>query len=268
MKKEQLIKELIRMGLTSYEARVYSAVTHHSNASAAELATTAAIPRPKVYQVLAQLAEKGFIIETLGKKKQFQAVDPAIAFAHLEKDLDASYQEQKQLFSNLPQVFQSILAEHAPAQHPLYFIQVLKQNEAATRKVQCITSEAEEEILFFTRSPYLKPVESNQEGLNPLERGISVRSIYVAEEIFQANQLTGVKAFAAAGEQIRIVEQLPIKMAVVDSRIVLLMLVDSYAASTSFTTMVIEHPDLAKTFKIIFEFFWHQGITLEKFEKK
>jgi sugar-specific transcriptional regulator TrmB len=267
MNEEMLIKKLLELGLTSYEAKVYRAVVCNSNACAAELATAAAIPRPKVYQVLTQLSEKGLITETLGKKKQFQVIDPAIAFSNLEKSLDASYQEKKQIFDHLPHIFQEMLQSHRQAKHPLHFIQVIKQNEAATRKVQTITNEAQEEILFFTCAPYLKPVESNQEGLSPLERGVKVHSIYVAGELMMENHFPGVKAFAEAGEQVRIVQQLPIKMAVIDSRIVLLMLVDNYAATTSFTTMVIEHPDLAKTFKIVFEFFWQQGKTLEQFEQ-
>lgn len=267
MKEDILIKQLVELGLTSYEARVYCAVTRYSNSSASELASAAGIPRPKVYQVLTALSEKGLITETLGKKKQFQAIDPAIAFTHLEQNLDTLYQEKKGLFHRLPQVFQDILDQHTTAKHPLHFIQVIKQNDAATRKVQKITNEAREEILFFTCKPYLKPVENNVEGLTPLEKGVTVRSIYVAEELKTGEHLPAIKAFEKAGEHVRIVEQLPVKMAVVDSRIVLLMLVDSYTSSTSFTTMIIEHPDLAKTFSIIFEFFWMQGTTLEQFEQ-
>lgn len=268
MKDQKLIDELMILGLTAYEAKVYCAVVRFANSPAAELATVAGIPRPKVYQVLAQLSEKGLISETLGKKKQFQAVEPKVAFNHLEQGLQASYEEKKKLLNDLPEEFQALLEENNGNNHPLQFIQVIKQDDAITSKVQSLISEAQKEILFFTKAPYLKPLQNNEEGKNPLSRGVKVRSIYVASEVKEPSMYTALKSFSAAGEEIRIVEQLPMKLAVIDSRIVMLMLVDSYSNKTSFTTMVIEHPDLAKTFKIIFEFFWKEGVHINNFKNR
>ncbi len=263
---KKLIDELMILGLTAYEAKVYCAVVRFANSPAAELAKVAGIPRPKVYQVLAQLSEKGLISETLGTKKQFQAVDPRVAFTYLKHNLKSTYDEKQKLLDELPQEFQSIMEANGDNNHPLQFIEVIKQDDAITSKVQSLIESASKEILFFTREPYLKPIENNEEGKSPMSRGVKVRSIYVENEVYDAEMFKALKSFSDAGEEIRITKELPMKLAVIDSRIAMLMLVDKLSKTNKFTTMIIEHPDLAKTLKIIFNFYWENGITINEFK--
>jgi hypothetical protein len=65
-----------------------------------------------------------------------------------------------------------------------------------------------------------------------------------------------------AGEQGRFVEQLPMRLSVIDERTVRLALPDLIAGRNYVTTLVIEHPHLARTLKIGFESVWATGVTL------
>ncbi len=75
-------------------------------------------------------------------------------------------------------------------------------------------------------------------------------------------------AFHQAGEKIMIVPTLPLKMAVFDRSSVLLMLLDKLPESSAFTTMIIEHKDLANMFISIFDFFWEQGVSPDFLKEK
>ncbi|MDH5510467.1 MAG: hypothetical protein OEZ32_08935 [Nitrospinota bacterium] len=73
------VKLLASLGLSEYEARAYTALIAAQPASAYELAKRAGMPTSRIYQILAQLEEKGMAIPLAGKEergRKFAASDP------------------------------------------------------------------------------------------------------------------------------------------------------------------------------------------------
>src|SRR5690625_7824287 len=54
--------ELVQLGLTRYEAKAYLALIGRDHGTPAEIARIGQIPRPRAYDVLASLAERGFVV--------------------------------------------------------------------------------------------------------------------------------------------------------------------------------------------------------------
>jgi len=128
-----------------------------------------------------------------------------------------------------------------------------------------LCQEAKEEILVFTKPPFAGPrkrlEEQFEQQVEPLQQGIRIRDIYEMpkdkEEIewwFKAID-TAVKH----GEEARVTKELPMKMAIWDSRIVLFALADPVSKQISLTSQIVEHPALAKTLKVTFETLWAQA---------
>ncbi len=70
---------LTELGLTINEARVYLALLRSECPTAAEAATAAGVPRPKVYEALQALEGRGFSKSIGGRVRRFVPVDPESA---------------------------------------------------------------------------------------------------------------------------------------------------------------------------------------------
>jgi sugar-specific transcriptional regulator TrmB len=75
----KLVRSLKTLGLSDYEARVYSALVHHGHAEAKELVNFLDISKPSVYSSLEGLESKGLVLISNSKPAMFEAVSPEIA---------------------------------------------------------------------------------------------------------------------------------------------------------------------------------------------
>jgi len=64
------------------------------------------------------------------------------------------------------------------------------------------------------------------------------------------------------------IKNLPMKMYVFDERYVLMTLNNSTDMSADFTMIMIEHPDLAKAKKLLFEYIWQEAIPYKEYKRQ
>ena len=86
MEREDIISSLKSIGLTEYESRVYVALIDLGKAKAKEISDVTSIAYPKVYSVLSDLKEKGFVEEELERPRSFRPVDPARAIRNFVEE--------------------------------------------------------------------------------------------------------------------------------------------------------------------------------------
>src|SRR6266496_3311665 len=79
----ELISQLIRLGLTSYEARAYAALVRRDSFSAAQVARQSGLPRQRIYDVLETLVQKGLASSRPGPHAKYAAVAPEVAVERL-----------------------------------------------------------------------------------------------------------------------------------------------------------------------------------------
>jgi HTH-type transcriptional regulator, sugar sensing transcriptional regulator len=89
----QTVENLTRLGLREYEAKIYIALVGLGEANVRRIHEISGVPRPRVYDVLNALAEKGFIEIRQGSPLMYHAVRPDIVVAFLKKDLDTAASE-------------------------------------------------------------------------------------------------------------------------------------------------------------------------------
>ena len=71
--------------------------------------------------------------------------------------------------------------------------------------------------------------------------------------------MEAVERLVRAGEQARVVDELPLKLAIIDERIAMFSLKDPVAGGDELTILVIEHPALAALLRIAFDAVWETG---------
>ena len=90
------------------------------------------------------------------------------------------------------------------------------------------------------------------------------RSVYEYSVFEDAAVTEGVRRFVEAGEMARFVPTLPLKLVIIDERIVMFGMEDPVAGKSDLTIVVVEHPSLAAILKIAFNAVWEQGLTFEQ----
>jgi sugar-specific transcriptional regulator TrmB len=258
-----MIQQLTRLGLTSYEAKAYLALTRRGSSTAAEVARLAGVPRQRIYDVLASLVGKGLATSRPGNVVKYSATPPETAFEHLLAD-------RRQELVELEHAAEQMVEQLSPAfeagqahTDPLEYIEVLRDRRAINARFGELQTGIENEILVFTKPPYATPVQSNVEGVQ-VAQSHRARSVYEFSIFDTPQSVEGVRRFIEAGEEARFVPDLPLKLVIIDETTVMFGMEDPIAGSSELTIVVIEHTSLAKILKIAFEAVWAQGLTFEQ----
>lgn len=82
-----LQKELMKIGFTEYEAKVYLAMLRDNPATGYQLSKESGVPRSMVYEALKRLHDKGAALETVeGRTTLYQPLPPNILLERQEKE--------------------------------------------------------------------------------------------------------------------------------------------------------------------------------------
>lgn len=98
---DSAIENLVQLGLKEYEARIYVALVGLGEANVRRIHEVSGVPRPRMYDVLNALDEKGFIEIRQGSPLMYYAVRPDIVVSFLKKDLDNAARESVKTLETL-----------------------------------------------------------------------------------------------------------------------------------------------------------------------
>ena len=276
------IKLLMDYGLNTYEAKSYLSLLVKKHLTAVEVAKLSGIPRARIYETLENLIRKGLCRIIPSNVKKYAAINPAILkdkfnvkFQEIEKHID----EQKEELSKNKLEAQNLIEQLVPLfqksrsnRDPVDYIDIIKDPLQVHRQVCELTANAEKEILVFTKPPFAVPrgdtmsqqTSAEEESLN---RGVINKSIYQIPKDPEERKLViqEVQWAIDAGEEARIVEYLPLKMAIFDEKIVVYFLEDPVLQKTSLTCMIIQHRSLAQVLKVAFETYWASASDISEY---
>src|SRR6266849_2070564 len=249
-------QRLQAMGLNAYEARSYLVLVGHPRFKALELAARAHVPRQKIYEVLDSLMEKGFARVVQERTKLFSAVSPDEAVPNYltrrAKTLEMELAEQSQAAEGMVSELMSAYAEGQGGRGTLDFLRIVNDPGQTAVQFRRMLGEARAEYLEFSRPPYaVDPLDAVQ-VLQARRRGVVCRLI-VEHGTLDAAHERSLAEYEAAGVEIRQIEKVPLKMALMDGRRGLLALLDPVLTRPAWTSVIFEHEGMAEAMKILFE---------------
>jgi sugar-specific transcriptional regulator TrmB len=263
MEQSRLVEQLSRLGLTSYEARAYVALTGRDSFTAAQVARLAGVPRQRIYDVLESLVGSGLAAMRPGRVVKYSAADPKTAIEGL---LAAHRQQLTELEVGAAAMAEELAAAYRAGQEhsdPLEYIEVLRDPGAINARFDELQASVKREILVFTKPPYARPPQENIAGL-ALAKARMVRSMYELSLFDDADATDGVRRFIEAGEAARFVPELPMKLVIIDESIVMFGMQDPVAGRSDLTIVVVEHPSLARVLRMAFNAYWAEGLPFEE----
>lgn len=260
---DEQLGPLRELGLNAYEARAYLTLLGKDSFTATQIADYSGVPRQRVYDTLAALAERGLVINRPGRRgNTYAAVPPKQALRAL---LQSEQQRMSRLESSTNRLIDQLSTIYTQGQKensPLDYIEVLRGPAIAQRFAE-IQAQCQREILVFTKPPFAKPPRENVEGLGIIERNVTARSVYEYSVLDDEETRSAILMFIQRGEQARFVDSLPMKLVIVDESIVLFAMEDPLAGRTELTIMAVENHQLSLTLKLAFEAAWERGESIE-----
>ena len=258
-----LVERLVRLGLTTYEAKAYVALVRRDSYTAAQVARQAGLPRQRIYDVLASLVEKGLASARPGGVVKYAAIAPEAAVDRL---VAARRREMSDLERDATEAIAGLAPQFEAGQahsDPLEYIEVLRDRGAINERFAELQAGVKREILVFTKPPYATPPQENVEGIE-VTRTHEARSVYELSILDDPGTREGVRRFIDAGEEARFVNHVPLKLVIIDEAIVMFRMQDPVGGGEELTIMVVEHPALAGTLKVAFDAVWNHGMTFDQ----
>lgn len=259
---EVLQRALAEFGLNGYQTRVLLALLRYGAAPASQLAWFAEVPRTGVYPVLHALSALGLAAPERGPSKRWTAPARDELLARLRSVGEEQLREEAARKELAHRKLVSVLPEPAPADtaNP---IQVLESGQASVGLYARCLAAARTEVLVFNRGPYFGVGDPNPAVLEMLARGVATRALYQAADLVgpQGEGLTReTDAYVEAGVEARVVEELPLKLALFDNCVALLPLEDpSRPLAENEPHLHVTHRGFAAFAKAAFEHHWSVG---------
>jgi DNA-binding MarR family transcriptional regulator len=254
---------LIKMGLSLNEAKVYLALLRKKISQVGEIATLSGVPQKMIYYVLQKLMSKGMCSLVPGKVKKYKPTEPGIGIGNFIKKAQNQIDSSKNMLDQLEKQYEIGQNETSSME----CIEIIQNTTNVAQRVLSLERLSTEEVLSFNKPPYAM-MDRNIEELHGLKRGTRYRSIYQIEEAKTLISMSVMEMYQQSGEEVRIAKSLPMKMMIFDSRILMFAHEECLAQSENFTAVIIQRSSIINALKELFELYWSQSMTVEKFREE
>ncbi|MEU7926656.1 helix-turn-helix domain-containing protein [Micromonospora sp. NPDC049801] len=247
------------IGLTPAEEELYRCLLQLTTARVDELAGRLGRPRAQVVEQIEALRAKGLVQPTENDPDgplRPTAPDVALGATLLrrQEDLEAA----RRRVTQLAEEYRAGLRRH----HVDHLVEVIRGGRTLRDRLRDLQNSAREEVLWFCRAnPLAMAGPENVEEFDALARGVSYRAIYERDLLLEPGALADLAKGVAAGEQARVLDRLPVRLAIVDGRTAICPLVpDRYGGEPS--AAVIGRSQLLDALLALFESHWRVATRL------
>ena len=169
------------LGLTQYETDAYIVLLEKGLLTATECSAASGVPRPRCYDVLRSLMEKGLVRMEPGRPVRYSSIPPDIGLLNLykayksgvERDIESKERTMKFLLDNLSQMYNK--GDYGNIEE---YVWVSKENLNPLSYVEILR---DVKNVFYLITPYSESIDREMEFYNALldalNRGVSIKLI-------------------------------------------------------------------------------------------
>ncbi len=238
-----VINSLRRLGLNQYEAKAYYALASFGEHTAGELAERAELPRPRVYDVLTRLQDRGFVLIQQGRPVKYAALPIAEALKTLKKQRQNDLSEELVKIDDLgKELGGKIKVQLKDAAGAGEHVWTLRGREAIYSKMSAMIAGAKKDVVLASTSEGLaRKLRTHEKELDKAKsRGVK---IHLISDKAALNAVEAAKIANSTHEG-----ALPSRMVVADDQ-ALIFLSDSKAKPDDEVGIWLRSPHFAQTLK-------------------
>jgi sugar-specific transcriptional regulator TrmB len=262
---DDISRSLVQLGLTLSEARVYVSLLKAPGLTPAEAAADAGVARPRVYEALRLLEERGFATSVLdGNVTRSRALPPKFALDEWLRRRDQDRKLASEQDADLVADLVSRLPEPTPVELDGGFFSYMEGVYGRGRisdMLRSMVDGAETRIFNMTQPPWIQPrARWNVAEISALRRGVEVRMLVTPSGLADHQRW---EPLAQAGGKVRVAETIPMKLIVCDRKEAMTSLRDPTTGEQGLSNVVIRHPDIVHSLELLFDDEWERAEPVE-----
>jgi sugar-specific transcriptional regulator TrmB/DNA-binding CsgD family transcriptional regulator len=246
------------LGLSGFEEAVYRQLLRAPGSSLTDLAAALGAGRTRVRGAAERLGRSG-LIDREGQLDRLVAIEPSVA-------LNALLRRRRAELDKVAGAVGEFVADYrsgAFAAAPGRVVDVVTGVENVVRWTGDLAETVEREILVFDTPPYASDLRGEvTREMTRLSRGVRIRSLYSAPALQLPERLARVRALVEAGEEARVLPELPLKLHIYDRRTAVMPLVSNPRAAES--VAIVRESGLLDAVIALFDALWQQGRPLDQ----
>jgi sugar-specific transcriptional regulator TrmB len=257
---DRFIDTLSKMGLSVNEAKVYLALLTRSTSAVSEIVTTSRVPQKMIYYTLQKLMKRGLCTLVPGRVKRYRPTPPRLAIGDLIKKAQTDITLSRKMLVELQSQYETPRSEATLPEH----MEVVQSTAQIVEHMLSLERAAAEEVLSFNKAPYAMS-RRNEEELRGLARGVKYRTIYEISEVRTLLSRSVIEMYSEAGEEVRVVHTLPLKMMIFDRSTLMFALDSQVSSAKDLTAAIVRRSSLIDALGELFEVHWQKAMTLDEF---
>lgn len=245
---------LADLGVTAAGERLYRHLLRSGPVAAQELATAVGRPPAEVAEHAEMLAALQLVTLTAGSPQRWVAAAPEVAverlIEHRQRELTRVRAELATLVVDY-RVGQLAGEASGP-------VDVLKDAEHCGRRYAETVANTTRELLVLSTPPFVIDGGVSLDVLGTLGRNVRCRSIYDRRALDQPSSLADITTYQAAGEGVRVLDELPLKLLISDRTTALLPGGDDRPGEW----LTVRGSALVEALVALFELLWERSVPL------
>ncbi len=182
----EVLKVLESLGLSKYQARALLALMKHGEAKASDLSDLSGVPRAKIYAVLDQLADMGYVDKIPGRPVRFKAKNPQEVVERVKYNTLLEYSKRLEMLENMErELLESLMSVYTPSEvKSKELMRVVSVGEPSEKETKLLYSESKREINVISKSFEYYP-KVRRELIDASKRGVEVKILLLGQEFLE-----------------------------------------------------------------------------------
>ncbi|MER5641987.1 LuxR C-terminal-related transcriptional regulator [Kitasatospora sp. NPDC002227] len=240
------------LGLSGPEQEVYRQLLTTPGGSVPWLGARCGLPPGQVQLALESLAGQGLVERTAGAR--WSAVPPDVALEELLLRREVELRRARGRITELMRTYR----RSRPGAQAGELVEVISGLDSIAELWRTLQLGVRERLRVLDKPPYVRRFDPETE-LAVLRRGVTMHVVYESRALREPERLAEIRAFAQAGEQARVLPELPLKLALVDDRCALLPV---SAGSELQSVLLVRPSSLLDALVGLFELYWSHAMRL------
>ncbi len=260
-----ILNGLIDIGFSERQAKVYLVLYKKPDANLADLQKLTGIRQDKLGEVLNNLITEGYCSEKkIGRRRYFSITNPKISVSNTIKKMEKRLEDSYKLANNLEEMYQNVDEN----KEPFEYIEVFHGNDNIHYHFCELVKNSKKEILSFMREPFAfhapeQKKEQEDVMADFLHRKGNIKTIF-EKELIMGNPDFFIEAEnQTARDELRIADNLPLKMLVFDNNTLLIADAAPLNISNELRVVLIKQQTIINAFVELFKFFWQKSIDIK-----
>jgi len=245
------------LGLDDSEELAYRALVEVPSYDAAGLAGRLGCHPVEAARALVALESLGLAARSSSGTDRYVASPPSVALVALAVQREEELRRAQREIESLAEVYRGTDTERSVSD----VVDVVRGAKAVGQRFAQLQMSAREEVLGFVKAEIaVVPPEENKEEDAAVNRGVRYRVLIERSAFDRPGFFAAASDSLQAGEEVRVVQELPMRLLIVDRRIALVPLLSGSGGSIG--ALIVHSSGMLDALLALFDRVWRDGLPL------